>query len=384
MIRIRVLMPALVVVVGISSGVLADGMLFPVERPRSVIVVPDQLFTVRYHHVDVTIEDQLCTTRVDQIFRNDSAVDREGIYIFPLPEGSAITRFSMYAGEEEIVGKILSKSEARSIYESIVRQRRDPALLEYIDRNTFRASVYPVPAHGEKRIRLNYAEVARKSGSTYSYTYPLSTERFSAKPLEDCRVRIKIKSRRPVTNIYSPTHTIRIDREDDHTAVVTWEARDIKPDTDLVLYYSMGSEDLGIDLFAHRTKGEKGFYALLASPRIEVDRSKILPKNVVFVLDRTGSMAGEKIEQAKQALRFCLNTLHDQDRFNLITFNESPDVLFAELEKPTPDRRKKALAAIDDLDATGGTNINEALTRALAQFQNYGESRNYIVFLTDG
>ena len=384
MIRMRSLVPAAAVFLSMSAGTLADGMLFPVERPHSTIVVPDQLFTVRYHHVDVTIEDQLCTTRVDQIFHNDSDVDREGIYVFPLPEGSAITKFSMYAGEEEIVGKILSKDEARSIYESIVRRRKDPALLEYIDRNTFRARVYPVPAHGEKRIRLNYAEVARKSGSTYCYTYPLSTERFSAKPLEDCRVRIKIKCKRPIINVYSPTHTIRIDRDGDRAATVSWEAKDIKPDTDLVLYYSIGSDDMGIDLVAHRASGEKGFYMLLASPRVEVDESRVMPKNVVFVLDRTGSMAGEKIEQAKQALRFCLNTLRDQDQFNLITFHESSDVLFAELEKPTPERRRKALEIIDGLDATGGTNINDALTRALAQFGSQGQSRNYIVFLTDG
>ena len=387
-----------------ATAALADGMLFPVERPHSTIVVPDQLFTVRYHHVNVTIEDQLCTTKVDQIFHNDAGVDREGIYVFPMPEGSAITKFSMYAGEEEIVGKILTKEEARGIYESIVRRRKDPALLEYIDRNTFRASVYPIPAHGDKRIRLNYAEVASRSGSACRYVYPLSTERFSARPLEDCKVTIKIKTKRPITNIYSPTHAIDIDRDGDYAATVTWEAKDVKPDTDLVLYYSVGPDDIGIDLVAHRERGvtlgrdlksrpsveksrpsvEKGFYMLLASPRIEVDRSKILPKNVVFVLDRTGSMAGEKIDQAKDALKFCLSSLRDNDQFNLITFNESSDALFAELEKPTAERRKKANDAIDDVDATGGTNINEALTKALAQFRQYGKTRNYIVFLTDG
>jgi len=390
MTRMHALALCAALVLTVSGGALADGMLFPVERPHSTIVVPDQLFTVRYHHVDVAIEDQLCTTKVDQIFHNDAGVDREAIYVFPMPEGSAITKFSMYAGEEEIVGKILSKSEARSIYESIVRQRKDPALLEYIDRNTFRASVYPVPANGDKRIRLNYAEVASKSGSTYCYTYPLSTERFSARPLEDCRVKIKIKSKRPITNIYSPTHTIRIDRDGDYTATVFWEEKETKPDTDMVLYYSVSSDDIGIDLVAHRDpstssgRGGKGFYMILASPRIEVDKSKILPKNVVFVLDRTGSMAGEKIDQAKAALRFCLNNLRDNDQFNLIFFNESPDALFAELEKPTAERRKKALDAIDELDATGGTNINEALAKALAQFHQYGQTRNYIVFLTDG
>lgn len=368
----------------ISSG---DGILLPAERShstRTVRVIPDQLFTVKYHYVDVSIENQLCTTRVDQAFHNDTDRDLEGVYVFPLPEGSTITKFSMYAEEQEIKGKILSRSEARGIYESIVRQRKDPALLEYIDRNTFRASVYPIPANGDKRITLEYAEVVAKSGSTYRYVYPLSTERFSAKPLEDCRVKIRIKTKQPLTNIYSPTHTIRIDRENNREAIVTWEARNVKPDTDLILYYSVAEDDLGIDLVAHRQKGEPGYFMLLASPKLQVQSMKVLPKNVVFVFDRTGSMAGEKIEQAKEALKFCVNSLNENDQFNLITFNESPQTLFAELERPTEERRKQAIDVVDSLTASGGTNINEALSVALAQFRQYGYARNYIVFLTDG
>ncbi len=237
--------------------------------------MPDELFTVKYHHVNVTINDQLATTKVDQIFHNDAGVDREGIYVFPMPEGSAINKFSMFAGENEIAGKILDKSEARSIYESIVRQRKDPAMLEYIDRNTFRASVYPVPAHGDKRIRLDYSEVVPKSGEAYRYVYSLSTERFSAKPLQNCKVTIKIKSKRPITNIYSPTHTITVDRTGDSEATVTWKAENVKPDTDLVLYYSVSEDDLGIDLIPFREKaGKKGYYLLLASPRVEIDKKQ--------------------------------------------------------------------------------------------------------------
>ncbi len=363
---------------------VADGVLLPIERPHTFEVMPDQLFTVRYHRVDVYIQDQLATTKVDQIFHNDTSVDREGVYIFPMPEGSAITKFSMYAGEEEVNGKILDRAEARAIYESIVRKRKDPALLEYIDRNTFRASVYPIPAHGDKRIRLSYAEAVQRSGHTCRYVYPLSTERFSAKPLEDCKVVIRIKSKKPISNIYSPTHMVDVDQPSAYEAKVSWEAKNTRPDTDLVLYYTLTDDDMGIDLIAHREAGEKGFYMLLASPRVDIDRAKVQPKNVVFVLDRTGSMVGKKIEQAKAALEFCLNSLRADDQFNLITFNESPTTLFSELEKPTKERLKKALDAVEEIDATGGTNIKEALTTALAEFRQYGQTRNYIVFLTDG
>jgi len=368
----------------LATEASADGMLFPVERPHTLEIVRNRLFTVKYHHVNVTIVDQLCTTKVDQVFHNDSSADREGIYIFPMPEGSAITKFSMYAGEDEIKGRILDRKEARAIYESIVRQRKDPALLEYIDRNTFRASVYPIPANGDKRIRLIYAEVAGKSGRTCRYVYPLSTERFSAKPLEDCKITIRIKSKRAISNIYSPTHVVNVDHTGANEATVTWQARDARPDTDMVLYYTVSDDDLGIDLIAHRETGEKGYYMLLASPRVDADKTKVLPKNVVFVLDRTGSMAGEKIEQAKEALKFCLNSLKPEDEFNVITFNESPVALFSGMRKATSENRIKAVNDVASIDATGGTNIAEALAKALAEFRGGGSSRNYIVFLTDG
>lgn len=384
MLRITTALIVLAITLAILTPACADGILLPVERPNSTIVIPSELFTVKYHRVSVDIQDQLCTTKVDQIFGNESGVEREGMYVFPMPEGSAITKFSMYAGEQEVVGKILDKEEARRIYESIVRQRKDPAILEYIDRNTFRARVYPIPAHGEKRVRLNYSEVIEKTGDTCRYVYPLSTERFSAKPLQDCKVTIKIKAKRPITNIYSPTHAVRIDRDNDKEALVTWEAENVKPDTDLVLYYTLSDDDIGIDLITHREAGEKGFYMFLASPRVQIDKAKIQPKDVVFVLDRTGSMAGEKIEQARAAMRFCLNSLRPQDRFNVITFNEVPEPVFRGLQAVTPEARKQALEAVDDTDATGGTNINDALVEALGQFRRDSAPNKYVIFVTDG
>lgn len=367
-----------------AGGAVADGMIFPVERPNSSIVVPGELFTVKYHNVDVTIQDQLCTTRVDQVFVNETDTDREGMYIFPMPEGSAITNFSMFAGETEIKGKLMDRGEARSIYESIVRQRKDPAILEYINRNTFRARVYPIPARSEKRIKLSYAEVASKTGSTCRYTYPLSTERFSAKPLQDCRVRVAIKSKKPVTNVYSPTHTIDLDRVSDKEVIVNWRAENTRPDTDMILYYTLSEDDIGMDLIAHRESGEAGYFMLLASPRANLAKAQAQPKNVIFVMDRSGSMGGEKIEQAKAALKFCLNTLKENDRFNIITFNDTVSPMFPEIMAPDPQTRRKALNAIDSIDAGGGTNINQALIDARTQLANIRSPRNYIVFLTDG
>lgn len=379
----------IIILMALAAGrASADGILLPVEHPHTIPVAPGELFTVKYHHVTVNIENRACTTSVDQAFYNDANVDREGVYVFPMPEGSVVTKFSMFADEKEIAGKIYTKEEARAIYESIVRRRKDPALLEYVGRNLFKASVYPVPAKDNKRIKLSYAEVLAQTGGTRRYVYPLSTERFSKEPLEDCRLTVNIASDKPITSVFCPSHKVTVERRDDHHAKLTWHAKDVKPDTDMVVYYTVSSDDIGIDILTHRDSGKNGFYLLLASPRIELDQSKVAPKNVVFVLDRTGSMAGEKIEQAKEALKFCLNTLRGQDRFNLISFNESPEAVFGEMAAASKQNVGRALDELEQITANGGTNIDGALRSALEQLRNAPGSKksdnNYVVFLTDG
>ena len=358
-----------------ASIALADGFLLPVIQPEA------DVFSVKYHHVDVAIDGQAAVTKVDQIFHNETARDEEGTYIFPLPKGATIHKFSMFVGEVEQQGKILGRDEARNLYESIVRRRKDPALLEYMDRNTFRARVYPIPANGDKRIRLEYTELVGKTANMYRYVYPLSTERFSAKPLDDVRITIRLKSSTAVSNIYSPSHVVKVDQTSPNEATVTWTAKGVKPDTDLILYYNLAAKDVALDVLTFRNKGEKGYFMLLASPKL-LSEAKALPKNVVFVLDRTGSMAGSKIDQAKGALTFCLNSLKPQDHFNLITFNESPDPIWKGLQPASKANVKKAVDAVAKIDASGGTNVDEALRVAMGQYPESGQ--NFIVFLTDG
>ncbi|MHB0998596.1 MAG: VIT and vWA domain-containing protein [Armatimonadota bacterium] len=363
----------------------ADGFLIPIRQPVG------NVFSVKYHHVDVFIDGQAAVTKVDQVFHNDTNVDEEGTYIFPLPKGASISKFSMFIGETEAKGKILDRDEARRLYESVVRQRKDPALLEYMDRNTFQARVYPIPANGDKRIRLQYNEVLQKNNTLCKYVYPLSTERFSSKPLQDARVTIRIKSTTPVSNIYSPSHTVKVEQSTSGEAVVTWTAKDVKPDEDLVLYFSQAKKDVAFDVLTYKESGKQGYFMLLASPQVEDAQKTIKPKNVVFVLDRTGSMAGDKIIQAKGALKYCLNSLKPQDKFNVITFNENPDVMWENAGEDLVSASKanidKALGYIDRIDATGGTNLNAALLRAL---KAYGPAKastgtpDFVVMITDG
>jgi Ca-activated chloride channel family protein len=330
--------------------------------------------------VKVTIEDQVATTHVDQVFVNESPWELEGTYIFPLPEEAAISEFAMYVDGQRVEARVLEKDEARRIYENIVRQRRDPALLEYVGRNAFQARVYPIPAHDEKRVELEYSEVLPMDQGLVKYLYPLNTEKFSSRPIEDVSVSIELHSKEAIKAIYSPSHDIAVDRESDYSARIGYEDYDVKPDRDFELYYSISQEDFGLNLVSYRERGEDGFFLLLVAPRLEVDEREVIAKDVIFVLDTSGSMRGEKLEQAKDALEFVLDELNDKDRFNIVTF--STGVRQYDDRLRPADERREARRFVRNLTASGGTDINRALLEALDQVDE--ERPTIIIFLTDG
>lgn len=358
----------------------ADGVIIPVPPP-DVPIVDVPYLTVKYHRVTVTIEDQVATTHVDQVFVNESRFEVEGTYVFPLPETSTISEFAMWVDGEKLEGKVLERDEARRIYEDIVRSRRDPALLEYIGRNAFQASIYPVPAGGERRVELEYSEVLPVDNGLVEYVYPLSTEKFSPRPLEEVAVNVTIRSREPIKAIYSPSHQVDVVRQGDHEALVGYEETGVTPDRDLVLYYTVSQQDVGVNLLSYRPPaGGDGFFLLLAAPQVEVEEREVVARDVILVLDVSGSMRGAKIEQARDALQFVLENLNDEDRFNVITFSTSTQHFARDLVPAS--QRGEAQDFVARLEATGSTDINRALLEAL---DLAGDDRPaVIIFLTDG
>jgi len=362
---------------GVPS-LFGDGFIIPQPRPGEAIPP----LTVKYHRVIVEITQQVAKTSIDQVFLNNHSRDIEGIFIFPLPERAAISEFAMYIGEKKIVGEILDKDQARHIYEDIVRRLKDPALLEYIGRNAFRARVYPIPAHGEKRIQLSYTEILKAEKSLVQYLYPLNTERFSLTPLEELSISVKIDSKAPLSSIYSPSHKVSIRREGEGKATVSFEGTKIRPDKDFILYYALSTDDVGLSLM-NWEGAEDRYFMLLASPRYTTEREKIINKNLIFVLDSSGSMIGKKITQTRDAARFIINHLDENDRFSIIDFDDGVSLFAQGLVPANSANREKSLKFVDEIVDSGGTNINDALLQALKMTQS-GERPNYILFLTDG
>jgi Ca-activated chloride channel family protein len=356
----------------------ADGLIIP--RPRPGETVPP--LSVKYHRVSVEIRDQLARTSIDEVFVNDHDRDIEGTFIFPLPKGAAVSEFAMFVGGERIQGEVLDSREAGRVYEDIVRRLRDPALLEYVGRDMFRARVFPIPARGEKRIQLSYAEVLKSERGFVRYLYPLNTERFSLRPVEEVAISVGIDSRVPLANVYSPTHRVSVRKETPNRATLGFEERNVKPDKDFVVYYSVSADDVGLSLLTYRESGE-AYFLLLAAPRYVGEREKTLDKNLILVLDSSGSMSGKKIEQARRAARFITEHLHERDRFSVIDFDDGVGLFSNELVAASAANRAGALRFIEGVEDSGGTNINEALTRALA-LMSPGGRPNYVLFLTDG
>ena len=391
MTRIRSLIVA-ALLLSIASPALADGIIIPEPPPwPEPPPLEESWLTIRYHRVSVTIEDQVAVTRVEQEFLNECDWEVEGTYIFPLPEGAAISEFVMWVEGVPVEGKILEADEARQIYEDIVRQRRDPALLEYVGRSAVQASIFPIPPGGSRKIELEYSQVLPVENGLVRYVYPLNTEKFSARPLEEVSVRVEIRSNDAMHAVYSPTHQDRVyvERDGDYRATVGYEESDVLPDQDFELIYTVSQEEVGLNLLTYqdpdladgrRPELAEGFFLLLVAPTVEVDERRVIPRDVILVLDTSGSMEGEKIEQAQEALTYVLEHLNEEDRFNVIAFSTGLQQYAREL-RPASEA-EEAADWVRRLEAVGGTDINRALLEALAQADS--ERPTVLIFLTDG
>lgn len=278
-------------------GSWADGVVI-VEPPTcdpactTPVNLSDQL-EARSHKVKVTIANQVATTTIDQVFHNPNDWIAEGTYLFPIPEGAAVEKFTMIVDGEPVDAKILSAEEARRTYNDIVRRMKDPALLEYAGRGAIQASIFPIPPGGDRRIQIEYRQVLTAEQGLVRYVYPLNTERFSAQPLREVSVHVDVQSADPVRAVYSPSHQIAVDRRDDKNFSVGWEAADQRPTTDFELIYTVSQEQIGANLLSYVDPvSGRGTFMLLAAPGIAQEQARVA-KDVIVVLDTSGSMEGE-------------------------------------------------------------------------------------------
>jgi Ca-activated chloride channel family protein len=374
----RRLLPVLLVALAWAAPAPAAGLLIPSDAATPPLDLVN-------HHVTVAIEEQVAVTRVEQTFRNHTDRQLEATYVFPVPKGAAVNKFAMWVNGKEVKGEMVEADRAAQVYTDIVRRTQDPGLLEYVGNNLLRLRVFPIPPRGDQKVAVSFTCLATSDGGLTEYVYPLRTDGKASRTQEKCTLDATIKSRHAVQNVYSPTHAVKVTRSSDGEARVHFEAKGATLDKDFQLFYALGGQDVGLTVLTHRpTKGEDGYFLMLVSPRAELSKSQQVPRDMVFVLDTSGSMEGPKMEQAKKALKFCLGHLGSQDRFALMNFATTVNKYADHLKDADRDAITGAKKWVDHLQATGGTAIDAALAAALEMRPNDSGRTFTVVFFTDG
>ncbi len=359
-----------------AAPTLAQGVPEPQPRPWR-----DWGVIIRSHHVDVSIVDQVATTRVEQVFFNEGNAPAEGTYIFPLPVGAAVSDLVMWVDGKPIEARILDAGEARAIYDEIVRRMRDPALLEYVGAGAIQASVFPIQPRSEVKIEFEYAQLLPAENGLIHYQYPLRTDQFTRQPVERLSLSLSVTSRDPIGAVYSPTHDLAILRDGDFAFRAGFETSGARPATDFSLYYGLATSEISANLLAYRESAdEDGTFALMITPPAEASAERVIPKDVIVVLDQSGSMEGAKWDQARGAVKFVLEHLNAQDRFNVIAFSTGTRIYARGLQPVSEAPGAKAW--IGGLEALGSTDIDLALREAMGMADR--ERPTVVLFLTDG
>ena len=374
--RTRFLFGLLLVAVGGTAH--ARGVLIPTEKTLPPLAMV-------HHKVTAAIDDQVAVTVVEQSFRNHTDRQLEATYIFPVPRGASVNKFTMWVDGKETTGELLDAKKANHIYTEIVRRTQDPGILEYLGNGLMRLRVFPILPKSDQKVKIAFTAICQQESGVVEYLYPLKTDSFGSRTLEEFSVKISLKSQHPIQSVYSPSHAIDIKRNGDREVNVEFQKNQAMLDKDFQLFYGVGGQEVGLTPLVYRpVSSEDGYFLMLISPQTESMKANRIPRDLVLVLDTSGSMSDLKLSQAKKALRYCLGQLTSDDRFALVSFATAVRTFKDEFTPATKEQLERADKWVSDLRTSGGTAIQPALDTALG-FRGKDASRSFTVaFFTDG
>lgn len=363
---------------------LAPNIIVPQSRSRAF--APERAGAVEIMDINVRVDvlESTATTSIEIKLQNTTNRRQEAELIVPVPDGAVVRGFAYDGPGGQITAKVLPKEEARRIYRQLVSKIRDPALVEFIGYNLIRSSVFPVEARGKQKVVLTYEHLLEVDGNRVDYVLPRTESLEYAVPW---KVTADIRAKRPISTVYSASHKLNIERRGSHHLIARIAADAVKEPGPFRFSYLTQDNGVTASMFAYpEEKVGGGYFLLLAGlpPDVTVsENADAIKREVTLVIDRSGSMRNEKIEQVKEAALQIIAGLRKGEAFNIIIYNNTVQWFSKNSVLKTTENEDAAQAYIQGITATGGTNIHDALAAALGQEPREG-MLPIVLFLTDG
>ncbi|MBI2875509.1 MAG: VWA domain-containing protein [Candidatus Tectomicrobia bacterium] len=375
-----------------------------------------QDFPLKHTAVTVEIAGFLARVQVTQQFENPYPDKIEAVYTCPLPQRAAVDDMTLRVGDRVVRGKIQRREEAQAIYQAARAKGHVAGLLDQERPNIFTQSVANILPGERVTVSIRYVETLQYEDGSYELVFPMvvgpryipgrptgrqgggwaeDTDQIpdasritppvtppGTRAGHDLSLEVRLEAGLPIESLRSPSHEIRVERPAASQAVVRLKAQTVIPNQDFILRYDVAGRQIEDAVLTHRN-GQEGFFMLLLQPPDRVTPEEVTPKELVFVVDTSGSMSGFPIEKAKETMRLALDGLYPQDTFNLITFSGDTRVLFPEPVPATPENLRKAQAFLASQSGGGGTEMMQAIRTALDPSDAQDHLR-IVCFMTDG
>ncbi len=363
---------------------------------------PRETCPLKQTAVRAEIAGFLARVRVVQEFENPFQEKIEAVYTFPLPQNAAVDDMTMLVGDRTVRGTIKRREEARAIYDAARAGGRVASLLDQERPNIFTQSVANILPGQKVKIAISYVETLKYEAGAYEFVFPMVVgpryiprqgvpdARNITPPVtpkgtragHDISVEVALEAGVPIAELASATHAVAIERQGLSRAMVKLRDQVAIPNKDFVLRYEVAGRRIEDAVLAHRG-ARGGFFTLILQPPERVGAGDVTPKELVFVLDTSGSMSGFPIEKAKETMKLALDALYPQDTFNLITFSGDTHILFSEPAPATRENLRRAQEFLASRSGGGGTEMMKAIRAALDPTDSQKHIR-IVCFMTDG
>ena len=363
-------------------------------------------------HTDVVanVAGFLSRTRVRQVFHNPLNEKIEAIYIFPLPADAAVDEMVMTVGDRRVVGQVKKREDARAVYEQAKSAGQVASLLDQERPNVFTQSVANVEPGAQVTIEIAYVETLKYEDGWYELSFPMVvgpryspghvTDAANIKPPvtpqgtragHDISLRVNLDAGMEIKEAVCRSHLVATERLAPGKMTVALKNEKTIPNKDFILRYRTATDRVADALLTHKD-GRGSFFTLVLQPPEKVARKHAVGRELVFVLDTSGSMQGFPITQAKFVIAKAIDSMGPQDTFNLITFSGDTTILWDAPRANTPDNREEAQSFLATRQGRGGTEMMKAIEAALVKTANAKPQAagggaapiRVVCFLTDG